>query len=108
MLHDGANVLQRQRTKLVLLQKIVKVLFQQFKDQTSMILVLEALVRSDEIEFIGIFLAQSRQDINLNLTLAGIRRVILQDFDGYHFVGTLLPAFHHLKNKKTPSSMMQL
>ena len=41
-----------------------------------MILVLEALVRSDEIEFISILLTQSRQDIDLDLTLAGVRRVI--------------------------------
>jgi hypothetical protein len=61
-----------------------------------MIFVLEALVRSDEIEFISIFLAQSRQDINLDLTLAGVRRMIFQDLDGYYFVSTFLPAFHHL------------
>jgi hypothetical protein len=28
LLHDGANILQRQRTKLVLLQKVIEVLLQ--------------------------------------------------------------------------------
>jgi hypothetical protein len=72
-----------------------------------MILVLEALVRSDEIEFISI-LTQSRQDIHLDLTLSGVRRVIFQDLDGHHFVGALLPAFHHLLNQNKHVAIVNL
>jgi hypothetical protein len=73
-----------------------------------MILVLEALVRSDEIEFISILLTQSRQDIDLDLTLSGVRRVIFQDLDGHHFVGALLPAFHHLLNQNKHVAIVNL
>lgn len=69
-----------------------------------MILVLEAFVGPNEIEFIGILLAQSGQDIDLDLPLTCVRRMILQDLDSHHFVRSFLPAFDDLdnsNNKKT-------
>jgi hypothetical protein len=42
------------------------------------------------------------------LTLAGVRRMILQDLDGHHFVGALLPAFHHLLNQNKHVAIVNL
>lgn len=61
-----------------------------------MVLVLKALVCPDEVEFICILLAEPGQYVDLYLALTGIGRVILQNFDSYHFVGALLPALDDL------------
>lgn len=83
-----------------MLQKVVEVLFQKFKDEASVILVLKAFVRPDEIELVRILLTQPRKDVHLNLTLASVGRVIFQDLDGDHFVGALFPTFDHLNEPK--------
>lgn len=57
LLQYRSDVLQRQRRKLILLQEIVQILLEHLKDQACVVLVLEALERANEVEFIGIFLA---------------------------------------------------
>ena len=62
-----------------------------------MVLVLETFVCPNEIKLVGILLAQTRQNVDFNLALTSIRRVILQDFDSHDLISALLPAFDHLK-----------
>ena len=96
LLHDGADKLEGQRTELVLLQKVVEVLFEQLKDEARVVLMLETLVGPDKVKLVGVLLAQPLQNVYFNLTLTGVRRVVLEDLDSHHFVGSLLPAFYHL------------
>ena len=103
-MHDGSNVLERQRTEFVLLEKVVKILLEQFKDKAGVVLVLETLVGADEVELVGILLTQTRQDVYLDLALTCVRRMVLQNLDGHHFVSAFLPALDNLKNQSFPSS----
>lgn len=57
LLQYGPDVLERQRTELVLLEEVVQVLLQHLKHQACVILVLEALVRTHKVELVCIFLA---------------------------------------------------
>lgn len=65
LLKNWSNVFQWQRAELVLFEKVIQVLFQHLKYQTGVVFMLEALIRSNKIEFIGIFLAKTWQDANL-------------------------------------------
>ena len=76
LLHNWANIFQRQRTEFVLLEKVVEILLEQLKNKAGVVLVLETLVRPDEIELVGVLLAQTRQDVDFDLTLACVRRVV--------------------------------
>ena len=55
---DRPDVLERKRLELVLFEEIVQILFQHLKDQTGVVLVSEALVGSDKVVFVCIFLAE--------------------------------------------------
>lgn len=59
LLQDGADILEWQRTELVLLEEVVQVLLQHLKHQTGVILVLKALVCSNKVELVGILLAEA-------------------------------------------------
>jgi hypothetical protein len=96
LLQYRSDPLQRQRGKLILLQEIVQILLEHFKHQTCVVLVLEALESSHEVELVSIFLAQSREDGDFNLSLAGVGWMILQNLDGDDVAGAFFPAFHHL------------
>ena len=93
---NGPDVLERQGLELVLLQKVVQILFQHLKDQTSVILMSKTLIGSHEIVLISIFLGQTGQNADLNLALPSIARMIFEDLDRYNFVGAFFPAFGHL------------
>ena len=56
---NGPDVLERQGLELVLFQKVVQILFQHLKDQTSVIFMSKTLVGSHEIVLISIFLGQT-------------------------------------------------
>ena len=62
---DGPNVLQRQGLEFILLQKVVQVLLQHFKDQTSVVFVSETLISPYEIVLIRVLLGQSGQNTDL-------------------------------------------
>ena len=55
---DRPDVLERKGLKLVLFEEIVQILFQHLEDQTGVVLVSEALVGSNKVVFIRIFLAE--------------------------------------------------
>ena len=55
---DRPYVLQRKGLELVLFEEIVQILLQHLEDQTGVVLVSEALVGSNKIVFIRIFLAE--------------------------------------------------
>ena len=57
---DGPDVLKWEGLELVLFEEIVEILLQHLEDQTSVVLVSEALVGADKIIFIRIFLAEKR------------------------------------------------
>ena len=57
---DGPDVLKWEGLELVLFEEIVQILLQHLEDQTSVVLVSEALVGADKIIFIRIFLAEKR------------------------------------------------
>lgn len=65
LLQDGSDVLEWQRTELVLLEEVVQILLQHLKHQTGVVLVLKALVCSHKVELVCILLAESWQDTNL-------------------------------------------
>lgn len=88
--------LQRQWREFVLFEEIVQILFEHLKHQTRVVLVLKALKRPDEIEFVRILLAETRQNRNFYLALARVRWMILQNFDGDYVVSAAFPALDHL------------
>ncbi len=50
-----------------MLEEVVQVLLEHLEDETGVILVREALVSADEVELVGILLAQTRQNAHLDL-----------------------------------------
>lgn len=102
LLQYWSDVFQRQRRKLVLLQEIVQILFQHFKHQTCVVLVLKALKCSNKVELVGILLAEARQDRNFNLSLSGVGWMVLKNFYGDNITGAFLPALHYL-SKGSPT-----
>lgn len=44
----------------------------------------------------------------LNLSLASIAGVVLEDLDGDYLVGALLPALHHLPERTSPEELQHL
>lgn len=79
-----------------MLQKVIQILLQHLKHQTSVVLVLKALERSHEIEFVRILLAESRKDGHFDLALSRVRRMVLEDLDGDNVVGAAFPALDDL------------
>ena len=55
---DRSDVFEGKRLELVLLEEIVKILLQHLKDEARVVFVREALVRSNKVEFVRIFLAE--------------------------------------------------
>lgn len=96
LLQDRPDVLERQRRELVLLEEVVQVLLEHLEHQTGVVLVLEALERPHKVKLVGIFLREPRQNRHLDLALARVRRVVLEDLDRDDVAGALFPALHHL------------
>ena len=67
LLRDRPDVLERQRLKLVVLEEVVQVLLEHLENETGVVLVGEALVSADEVELVGILLAQTRQNAHFDL-----------------------------------------
>lgn len=58
LMQNRPDELQRQRRELVLFEEIVQILLQHLEHQARVVLVLEALERAHEIEFVRILLAE--------------------------------------------------
>ena len=54
---DRSDVFEGKRLELVLLEEIVQILLQHLKNEARVVFVREALVRSNKVEFVRIFLA---------------------------------------------------
>ena len=54
---DRSDVFEGKRLKLVLFEEIVQILLQHLKNEARVVFVREALVRSNKVEFVRIFLA---------------------------------------------------
>ena len=108
LLSDGTDVLEGQRLELVLLEEVVEVLLKHLKHQAGVVLVLEALKGPHEIVVVAALLTEALQDGHLNLTLAGIRRVVLENLDGHDLAGALLPAFTHLPEGAATQKLQHL
>lgn len=65
LLQDRPYALEQQRAELAVLQEVVKVLLQHLKHEARVVLVLETLVRADEVELICVLRAQSAEDAHL-------------------------------------------
>lgn len=65
LLQDGPDDLQGQWTEFVLLQKVVKVLLQHFKNQTGVTAVLEALQSAHHVVLVCVLAAQACKDLHL-------------------------------------------
>lgn len=76
LLQDGPDALEQQRAELAVLQEVVKVLLQHLKHKARVVLVLETLVRADEVELVGVLRAQSAQDAHLRGGRTGISGLI--------------------------------
>jgi len=101
-------MLQCDRLKSVLLEKVVEVLTEHFKHQARVTSMSETLKRPDHVERPGILLAKSQQDGDLNLPLASIRRMILQYLDCHHVVATVTPTFHYLAKRSLAKKLQHL
>ena len=51
---------------------------------------------------------ESRENGNLNLSLPGVARMVLQNFDGDDLIGSLLPALGHLAKGAAPQELEDL
>ena len=82
LLGDGPDVLEWQGLELVVLEKVVQILLEHLKDQAGVVLVSEALEGANEVELVGILLAQPRQDAHFNLKQAKklVRFIIMKSF----------------------------
>ena len=105
LLYHGSYAFERQRTELVLLEKVVQVLLEHLKDETRVRLVLKDFVGAHKIVLVGVFLAQTRQYTHLDLALTRVRRMILEDLDGHNLVSTLVPAFDYLAERATAQKL---
>lgn len=96
LLHDRPNALERQRRELVLLEKVVKVLFEHLEHETRVIFVLKDLVGAYQIVLVGVLLAQTRENAHFDLALSRVARVIFQNFYGHDLIRAFIPTFNHL------------
>ena len=99
---------QRNRLKAVLLQKVVEVLAEHLKDEARVAAMPETLERPDHVERAGVLLAKSQQDRHLDLTLASVRRMVLEDLDRDHVIAAVTPALHHLTERPLAQKLQHL
>jgi len=102
LLCDRSDVLQRQRLELIMLQKVVEVLFEHLKDETHVVLVLEEFERANKVILVRIFLTQAAQDVHLDVSLARVRRMILENLDRNDLARPTFPALDDLSERSTP------
>ena len=65
---NGPDILQGERLELILLEEIVQVLLEHLEHQAGVVLVCEALVGTNKVVFVRIFLAENRHKISLRKT----------------------------------------
>ena len=58
---DRSDVFEGKRLELVLLKEIIQILLQHLKNEACVVFVREALVRSNKVEFVRIFLAAKKK-----------------------------------------------
>ena len=56
---DWSDVFERKRLELVLLEEIIQILLQHLENEAGVVFVREALVGSNKVEFVCIFLAET-------------------------------------------------
>jgi len=94
--------------KAIFLEEIIQILTQHFKHEASMSSVPETLECPDDVECSGVLLAELQQDGDLDLSLASIRRMVLEYFDSHHIVTAMPPAFHHLTKRTLTQELQHL
>lgn len=57
---------------------------------------------------IGIFLTKSVENAHFNLPLSGIGWMVLENFDGHNFIGSLLPALRDLAKGASSEELQDL
>ena len=62
------DILQGERLELILFEEIVQVLLEHLEHQAGVVLVCEALVGTNKVVFVRIFLAENRHKISLRKT----------------------------------------
>ena len=62
---NGPDILQGERLELILFEEIVQVLLEHLEHQAGVVLVCEALVGTNKVVFVRIFLAENRHKISL-------------------------------------------
>ena len=65
---NGPDILQGERLELILFEEIVQVLLEHLEHQAGVVLVCEALVVTNKVVFVRIFLAENRHKISLRKT----------------------------------------
>ena len=68
----------------------------------------ETLVSPNNVECSGVLLAQTKQDGDLDLSLARVRRVVLEYLDRYHIIAAVSPAFYHLTKRALAQKLQHL
>lgn len=91
-----------------MLEEVVQVLLEHLKHETRVVLVLEALERPDKVELVRILLTEPGQNRHLDLSLARVRRMVLQDLNGHNLARALLPALDHLTKGSASQELQHL
>ena len=73
---NGPDVLEWEWLEFVLFEEIVQILLQHLKNQTRVVFVSEALIGSDKVEFVCIFLAETEESIIRGAGWAALRKVL--------------------------------
>ena len=68
----------------------------------------EALEGADVVELLGLLHAQPRQNGDLDLALAGVAGVILQNFNRHNLIGPMLPTLYNLAKSPTAQELEHL
>lgn len=108
LLQHGADHLQRQWAELILLQEVIQVLLKHLEHQARVVTVLKALEGAHQVVLVCVLTAQACQDAHLDLTLARVRRMLLQDFHRHNLVGAALPALHDLAEGPAAQELQHL
>ena len=108
LLRYGANVFQLERLELVRLEVVVQVHLEELEHDTYVVAVLEALVRAHKVVVVRRYPTQAREDVNLDLTLFGVRRYVFEYLHGDDLVRVLLPRLDDLAERPPPEEVNHL
>ena len=96
LLRNRPDILQRERLELVVFQEIIKVLLKHFEHEAGVVLVFEELESANEVILVCVLLTKAAQDVDFDLTLPCVRRMVLQYFYRDDLARASLPTLHHL------------